>query len=404
MRNNVRTLAIIALTSGSLALAACDVTNPGPIPDEVLNVPEAVPGLVTGMSADFSVALGPLQEISGIVGDDMAHGGSYTAEGLWWRGILRAENMNGNWARMHRARWVAEQGIVRMQNGIAGYTYGKDTYSARANLYAGFANRMLGEHMCQAVFDGGPAEDYKNHFSRAETYFTEALNVATTINNTSLKQAALGGRAQVRAALGKWSEAVADAALVPTTFSYNSVFSTNSSRENNSFVSETWVRREYTVYLTPWATVFGDPRVQWDTIKTSSGAIQKGQDGKTNYFRQKKFTDLGTDIPLAKGQEMRLIEAEALLRGSDIGGAWAKVNLARAAYGMAALPVPATAAEAWPLFQKERAATLWNETRRFYDLRRFQTAAPPMKIGFLDGRDSCFPVSQEEADANPNIG
>ena len=399
MRTYVRTLAILALTAG---LTGCDVTNPGPLPDEELNVPEAVPGLVTGMSADFSVALGPLQEISGIVGDDMAHGGSYTAEGLWWRGIIDADDINGNWARMHRARWVAEQGIERLKE-IPNYTYGKDTYSVRANLYAGFANRMLGEHMCEAVYDGGPAEAYTTHFSRAETYFTEAFNLASALNNTSLKNAALAGRAQVRAALGRWSDAVADAAQVPTTFSFNAAFSTNSSRENNSFVSETWVRREYTVYLTPWAQVFGDPRVQWDTIKTSSGAIQKGQDGKTNYFRQRKFNDLGSDVALAKGQEMRLIEAEALLRSGDIAGAWAKVNLARVSYGMSASPVPGNATQAWPVFQFERAATLWNETRRFWDLRRFQNAPPPQTITFLNGRDSCFPISQEEKDANPNI-
>ena len=403
MTKTYRTLALWTLALGSLAAAGCEVTNPGPIPDEELNVPEAVPGLVTGMSADLSVALGPLQEISGIVGDDMYHGGSYTAEGLWNRGIIRPEDIDGNWSRMQRARWVAEEGIVRLQSAIPGYTYGNDTYSARANLYAGFANRMLGEHMCEAVFDGGPAEPFVKYFERAEAAFTEALTVATKINNTALKNAALAGRAQVRAAQGKWTEAAADAALVPITFSYNASFSTNTTRENNSFVSETWVRREYTVFNTQWAQTFGDPRVLWDTIKTSSGAIQKGQDGKTNYFRQRKFPDLGADVALAKGAEMRLIEAEALLRAGDLAGAWPKVNAARAAYSLAPLPVPATIAQAWPIFQKERAATLWNETRRFWDLRRFYVEQPPLKITFLEGRDKCFPISSEERDANPNL-
>lgn len=397
-----RTLAAWALAIGSLTTLGCEVTNPGPIPDEELNVPEAVPGLVTGMSADLSVALGPLQEISGIVGDDMYHGGSYTAEGLWNRGIIRPEDMDGNWARMQRARWVAEQGIERMK-AVPGYTYGNDTYSARANLYHGFANRLLGEHMCEAVFDGGPAEDFRKYFERAEAAFTEALAVATKINNTALKNAALAGRAQVRAAQGKWTEAAADAALVPIAFSYIATFSTNTSRENNSFASETWVRREYTVFNTQWAQTFGDPRVLWDTIKTSSGAIQKGQDGKTNYFRQRKFVDLGADVPLAKGAEMRLIEAEALLRANDLDNAWVKVNAARAGYSLGALPKPATITEAWPIFQKERAATLWNETRRFWDLRRFYTEPAPLKITFLEGRDKCFPISSEERDANPNL-
>jgi hypothetical protein len=397
-----RTLAAWTLTIATLATAGCEVTNPGPIADEELNVPAAVPGLVTGMSADLSVALGPLQEISGIVGDDMYHGGSYTAEGLWNRGIIRPEDMDGNWARMQRARWVAEEGIERMKS-IAGYTYGNDTLSVRANLLHGFANRMLGEHMCEAVFDGGPAESFTQYFVRAEAAFTEALTIATKINNTSGKNAALAGRAQARAALGKWAEAAADAAQVPITFSYLGRFSTNTTRENNSFVSETWVRREYTVFSTQWAQTFGDPRVLWDTIKTSSGAIQKGQDGKTNYFRQRKFTDLGADVALAKGAEMRLIEAEAALRAGDLNAAWVKVNAARAAYSMAALPVPATIAAAWPIFQKERAATLWNEARRFWDLRRFYTEQPPLKITFLEGRDKCFPISAEERDANPNL-
>lgn len=403
MTKTYRTLAAAALTIGSLSVAGCDVTNPGPIPDEELNVPEAVPSMVTGMSADLSVAMGPLQEISGIVGDDMYHGGSYTAEGLWNRGIIRPEDMGGNWSRMQRARWVAESGIERMKTSIPGYTYGNDTFSARANIYAGYANRMLGEHMCEAVFDGGPAEPFVKYFERAEAEFTEALTVATKINNTALKNAALSGRAQVRAAQGKWAEAAADAALVPISFSYTAFFSTNTTRENNSFVSETWVRREYTVFNTSWAKVFGDPRVLWDTIKTSSGAIQKGQDGKTNYFRQRKFIDLGSDVALAKGAEMRLIEAEALLRANDLDNAWVKVNAARASYSMAALAKPATIADAWPIFQKERAATLWNETRRFWDLRRFYAEQPPLKITFLEGRDKCFPISSEERDANPNL-
>lgn len=399
----IQTTTFRALATGLLlASAGCDITNPGPIPDADLNVPAAVSGLVTGMSADLSVALGPLQEISGIVGDDMYHGGSYTAEGLWNRGVIRPEDMNGNWARMHRARWVAEQGIQRMKQ-IDGYTYGGDTFSARANLYAGFANRMLGEHMCQAVFDGGPAENFQAHFSRAEAFFTEALTVATAINNTGLRQAALAGRAQVRAAQGKWSEAAADAALVPNTLVYNALFSTNTTRENNSFVAETWVRREYTVFNTQWATTFGDPRVPWDTLKTSSGAIQKGQDGKTNYFRQRKLQTLGDDVALAKGADMRLIEAEALLRSGDLAGAWAKVNAARAIYSMAPLAVPATAAAAWPVFQKERGATLWNETRRFFDLRRWNAEPSPIKNTFLDARDKCFPISLEEQNANPNL-
>src|SRR2546427_1112837 len=45
------------------------------------------------------------------------------------------------------------------------------------------------------------------------------------------------------------------------------------------------------LYNTNWAKVFNDARVPWDTIKTSNGAIQTGQDGKTPFFRQRKRSE-----------------------------------------------------------------------------------------------------------------
>ena len=40
---------------------------------------------------------------------------------------------------------------------------------------------------------------------------------------------------------------------------------------------ETNDRREYTVFNTQWAQVFRDPRVPWDTLKTTGGAVQVGR-------------------------------------------------------------------------------------------------------------------------------
>jgi hypothetical protein len=389
---------------GGLLLAGCDVTNPGPVLDENLNNPASVPVLVSGMSADVSMALGGggggggLLAISSLAGDDIWHGGSYVAQGLWVRGILNPDDMNAIWARMHRARWVAEDGLRRMA-AMENYTnFGNDTYSARANLYAGFANRMLGEHVCFSVIDGGPEEDFRNHFSRALGYFSEALTIATKINDATLKNAAYAGIAQILAAQGKWNEAADTAAKVPTNFVYYSLHSTNSSRENNDFVVETVTsRREYTVYNSRWATVTDDARVKW--VKTTL----KGQDGVTPYYRQQKYLDNGADVALAKGTDMLMIRAEAKLRANDIPGAWTLVNLQRVFYGMPALAVPATIEAAWATFQVDRAAVLWLEGRRFWDLRRWNAEAPPIKNTYLDDRDKCFPTSTEERIANKNI-
>lgn len=393
----------------TVALAGCqgffDVVNPGPLSDEELNVPAAVQGVVTGMSADFSVMFDYIVPVSGMASDEISHGGSYTAEGLWVRGIFRSEDVNGQWANMQRARWVAEHGIERMK-GVDGYAFDTNILSARAYLWAGLANRTLGEIACDAIIDGGPKQANSVYFTRAEAHYTEAIRIATAVGGTAgtaVANAAYGGRAAARAALGKWAEAVADAQRVPTNFVFNAVYSTNSSRENNEFVSETWVRREFTVWGTRWANVFKDPRVPWDTVKTASGAIQKGQDGKTNYFRQRKYPDLGAEIPLVKGTEMLMIRAEERLRAGDISGAYGHMNTARTFYGLPALTPAASLAQAWTDFKAERGATLWLEGRRWFDLRRWGAETGPMNDTFLTGRATCMPISQNELDANPNL-
>ena len=399
----------ITLAAFAGSVAGChgflDVTNPGPIEDTKLQDPEAVPALVVGMSADYANVLDEMVRITAIAGDELGHGGSYTQEGLWVRGIIRPEDVNDLWSRMHRVRFEAESGIERFKSFPAGsFDYGTSVYSARANLFAGLSNRQLGETTCAAVFDNGPQQSDSAYFERADTYFTEAIKIATVANGaTDVLNAAYGGRAAVRAWLGNWDAAVADAALVPTAFVYNAVFSTNSTRENNSLVQETYVRREFSLYNTSWAQVFKDPRVPWDTIKTSNGAIQTGQDGKTPYFRQAKYIDLGADIPVVKGTEMRLLQAEAALRKNDIAGAYNFINQARANYKMAALTPAADLATAWKTLEFERGATLWLEARRLWDLRRWGADPGPAKNTFLATRDKAVPISLEEYQTNPNF-
>lgn len=404
-----RASAAVAIT----AAAGCnffDVSNPGPIADDNLNVPSAMAGLTTGMSYDLSRAYDEVTQEASIMSDDLYHAGSYgPGEGLWNRGIIRPEDVNGSWGEMHRARWVAEQGIVRMKS-VLGTGYDTSPFAARANIYAGLSNRLLGELMCNSVFDGGPSGDHKLHFSRAEAQFTEAIRIATGLTGAlrdSLLRVAHGGRASVRAWQGNWTAAVTDAQLVPTSYVFVAPFSTNTAGENNDLAFETTTRSEFTVFNTQWATVFKDPRVPWDTVKTSSGALATGQDGRTTFFRQKKYLNLASDIPMVKGTEMLLLRAEAALRNNDVAGAMTLINQARAFYNTAATPLPpltaTSAAEAWPILQKERGATLWLEARRFWDLRRWNAETGPAKNSFLDDRDKCIPISLNETQSNPNL-
>jgi hypothetical protein len=394
---------IPAALSLALLTGACgdlfEVTNPGPIQDELLNRQDAVPGLVVGMSGDLSAAINSTLALISIASDDLAHGGSYTEQGLWYRGIILEDGINGQWANMQRARWVAESGIERMKE-ILGDGYEADINSARANVLAGYANRLLGENVCDAVIDGGEKQAHTIHFSRGEAYFTEGLRLATALNNTPLRNAALAGRASMRAWQGNWADAAADAQQVPTNFRFDATFSLNSTREYNDLVTETWVRFEYTVYNTPWAQIRGDPRVPWDTLKGPGGGVRNGQDGKTPFFQQKKYVDRGSEVPLAKGTEMRILQAEAALRSNDLAGFTDRVNEARAFNNLTAISQPANADDAWTILKRERGAIVWIEGRRLWDLRRWNAEG---KDSFLTDRDKCIPISRNEIDSNPNL-
>lgn len=382
-------------------LVACDlsVTNPGPIQDSQLNNAAVMGALVNGMSGDLSVAVGQVAGDAALIGDGLTNASNLVAPGHFAAGIVSPEDVNADWADMQRARWTAETGLVRMKT-VLGSGFESNANTPRAYLYGGFANRLLGENSCQAVIDGGAPQSDSVYFQRADSLFTRAIALATAQNNATILNAAYGGRASVRADLGNWSGAVADARMVPVAFHFDATMSTNTPRENNNVAQNTVVAAQYSVYGTQWSRT--DPRTPWDTAKTSSGAVQKGQNGTTPWFKQGKYKTLASPIPLTKGSEMLLIQAEAALQNGDVSGAVTLINQERAFYSLTPVAA-ATADAAWPILEKERGAVLWLEGRRLWDLRRWNAASGPAHNGFLDNRDKCMPISANEAASNPNV-
>jgi hypothetical protein len=399
----MRITRIVPVLLAGLVSGACDlsVTNPGPVQDSQLNTPAAIPALVNGMSGDLSLALGTFLGGDGgpVMTDELVHSGNFAAPNDYAVGVITPADVDGPYQRMQRARWVAEDGLRRMHT-VLGDAFETNPDTPRAYLYAGFANRLLGENSCQAVIDGGPAESDSVYFQRAESLFTRANVTAAALGNTTIATAALAGRASVRAALGDWANAVVDAAQVPPTFVFNAIFSLNSSRENNDLAYQTHVRREMTVWGTQWAATNSDPRTPWDTVFTASRKVQTGNDGHTPFFRQDKYVTLADGIPLAKGTEMLLLRAEAALRQGDLATMTGFINQERAVYGLAPVAQPGTVAEAWPLLQRERGAVLWLEGRRLWDLRRWYVEGIN---SFLNGRDKCMPFGASELASNPHL-
>ena len=405
--NKTRTTMLGALLA-AFAVTGCDesifdVKNPGRILDDDLNTAAGVRSLVTGMSSDFSASYDNLAFTTAILSDEIVGSGSYFSTGRYRRGLFDSEDANGFWAGVQRARWVAEAGLLRMQS-IEGYQFDGNPETARAYLFAGLANRWFGENFCMTVFsapydeenagpggevDTGDAMPREAAFQRAVPLLQAAIQHGTSAGLPEIVNAANGGLAQVYVGLNDATNALAHASRVPTDFVFAAAYSSNSGRETSQIWNETHGRHEISAWMTLAGTVGeGDPRTPWtDCSADGSGCPSgNGADGPTIHFRQEKYPTRDDDIPLVKGTEMRLIEAEAALVNGDLAGAMAKINEARANYGLDALESDGTIGEitggeegganptsmsGWDILDRERHLTLWLEGRRLWDLNRW---------------------------------
>ncbi|MXV94541.1 MAG: RagB/SusD family nutrient uptake outer membrane protein [Gemmatimonadetes bacterium] len=443
-----RTSRTRALVLGALVAAfastGCDesifeVKNPGRILDDDLNTSRGVGSLVTGMSADFSAGYDDLSFTTARLSDEIVGSGSYFSTGRYRRGLYDSEDSNPYWAEVQRARWVAEAGLIRMSE-IEGYQFEGNAETARAYLFAGMANRWFGENFCQTVFsepynaespgpggetDTGDAMERDAAFRRAIPLLEAAVRNANSSGQSDVATAAQGGLAQVYLGLGDMQNAVANAAKVPTDFVFAAAYSSNSGRETSQIWNETHGRHEISAWMTLAGTVgAGDPRTPWTDCSDPSSVCPSGNgaDGQTIHYRQEKYPTRDDDIPLVKGTEMRLIEAEAALMAGDLATAMAKVNEMRAHHGLDPLESDGTigtitggdggganmtSMSGWDILDRERHLTLWLEGRRLWDLHRWNHP-------HLDGggvvyeatvarRASCMPIALDECQVNEKV-
>ncbi len=351
----------------------CDVTNPGTILDTDLNDELVLDALVTGMSRDHATMMDGIAFDIAIASGEMTGGGSYFETGLLRRGILNREDQNFEWGSQHRARWVAEAGLVRMDS-VLGAAYVGDSRVARAFLFAGLAHRTLGETTCFAVIDGSGVLNHEVHFDSAVVRADSAVYHGQLAGTNDVVTAAYGVRAQANAARGNWTAAAADAAMVPTDFVYETLLDVNG--PENVMYNETWGRPEMSVYNTMADRRGPDPRAPFTdcTVTPRPGDCRssQGADGATPFYLQYKYDEVGSDIAVVKGTEMRLIEAEAFLRNNDLTSAMGKINEVRTFHGLADVaPAPATINDGWVVLDHERELTLWMEGRRWHDARRW---------------------------------
>ena len=433
------------------AVSACEVINPGPIQDEFLVREESREGLVNGSQRRLSEGIGWIGYTGALVTRQIMPGGqtgSYGHNVLAQGGYIAPGGYGGYFNDGQQARFIAETALKL-------FAESEDPVDsevvAQANVWAGFSNRLLGENWCEAIIDGSELLPGSDYLRRAEEQFTTALSLNP---GETLRMAATAGRASVRAFLGDWGGAAADAGGVPSGFEYSVASDANVASTRNV---PQWANAR-TPYLafTMWNTYYGpqpdmmaggapirasgyyqetgDPRTEWfeDPSFPWSNASLLGY-GQTPWFNQAKYGDPNDSYNIASGPEMRLIETEAQLNSGNWQAAMTIINNLRASYttnetmlhpgGMPLEPRDAMSLEgAWAYLKRERAIELFLEARTLGDQRRWLENGTPGDLELPDFEriseifsDSprgteisgqarlCFDVPDSERERNPNV-
>lgn len=404
-----------------LGTAACDTTvvNPGRVQEAFLFEAAAHEAIVKGIGRAMAEAQNWVGYTSAAITREIHPSGSTGSFGIqveWQNGELDYETVDAHWNTSQRARWWGDDGIAK----IAETGTDDQDLVAEANLWSGYAYRLLGENFCESVIDGQAPGARSVYLDRAAERFTQAAN----LGSGDIAKAAVAARASVKAFMGDWAGAVADAGSVEDDFIWHLPYFANegdATRNRIQWASQAEPYKAHTVKFTKYEEIGlssnnpdGDPRVPFRvTTETGDAAVQCC--GQVPWWPQTKYEDSGADIPLSKGAEMRLIEAEAQLVAGDWEAAMEKINGVRTAAGMPEAEA-ANAEETWQALFEERGVVLWLEGRRLGDFFRWARDGRPdgrhelekpsgdQNVGsHLVQQDLCFPIARGERETNPNI-
>jgi len=412
MKKTARLLALLAVAL-LVPQAGCNdplrVTIPFIVPPDALADSAALATIRAGVIGDFAIAYsGDHPDGSGGVGEGV----------IMYGGLLADEWVNSEtfptrievdartiavtnadvdlWYRLlHRARRSAEVAAAR-------YAAVADADPGHAEVLAleGYTYIFFAETFCSGVpvstlnADGtityGQPLSRDSLLARAIARFDAAIAVTTDPDITSL--ASVGkGRALVDDS--NFTAAATAVAAVPTSFSYASEHSENTSRQENGVFNGNAIDIRYSAADAEGANGFpfrgvADPR----TTQVLNGV---GFDQSTDQWNQLRYGSRKAGVTVATGVEARLIEAEAALQADTTTGTAAfytalndpRANAAARSYFD---PNPSSAGAGAPigvlpnltatdatnaggainLLFNERARWLWLTAHRLGDLRR----------------------------------
>jgi hypothetical protein len=284
----------------------------------------------------------------------------------------------------------------------------------------------LGDASTGAAVYGTTSYTNAQIYDIAKSHLDSALTLAPAGTGTSaadtIRFAAQIALGRLLIEQGKFSDAAAAVATVPTAFQLRATFSLTSG--SNQIWSLNTSAKRWTVgdsfdlsgvikNAIPFASA-KDPRLPVTGTTTGTSTAGRGFDNSTNLVFQTLYTRVDP-TPMLSGLDARLIEAEAKLNASDIAGMMTILNTLRTnpqnlgavtTAAMPALATPATQAAATDLLFREKAFWTFSRGQRLGDLRRLirlygrtQDNVFPSGTFFKGGSygpDVNFPVTVDE--------
>jgi hypothetical protein len=393
---------------------------PALIEETTLQQPANAPVIVAGVVADFECAFASYVATMGTLSDELADAQANAA--IW--DIDRRTNFpstglfatggcggfGGVYTPVSAARYQADNALRLLDSWTDAEVPGRQALIARTAAYAGYSLILLGEGFCSAAIDLGPELTPAQVFAEAESRFTRAITTATTVGGAtgdSIRFMALVGRARARINQAKYAEAAADAALVPTGFTFNARYSAATGRSENRVFRVNNTTGQITV----------DPTFRNLTVGTTADArvpvVDANRGGslpQVRLFTQTKYNSLTAPIPIASWREARLIQAEAAAQAGNAATAVGFINELRTRTGVA-LPTYSSsdAAAVRTQIVEERRRELFLESHRLFDTIRFNVPLSPApgaafpNGGGQYGNNKCLPLPDIERLNNPNI-
>ena len=387
-----------------------EVDNPTNIEDEGLNDPRMLPAIANSPQGVFSIGYDNVLVHAGTVADEINFVTTYTLYLEFDLGVMDSPSHERDllYRDMSVARWVADDVIVRLGELLP--SPDSDRRMADAHYWSGLSRVVLADHFEEVPIDAGPPNTPAAMYEQSLPFFDRVVQIAGAAGDANLQAAAMGSKARAlrslyfergmqgsdfAAALQAAEQALAAKSDYWLDLGYELPGSSNWAYERlNTGVIDHIMDPRYANMIDPVSGEL-DPRIQHTALV---GVARNGRE----HYHQLKYSVFGSDIPVSRWQEARLVAAEAHLVAGNLSGAVGQINLVRADAGLPAFS--STDVDAiYDQLKYERRVEFWLEGRRWQDHRYYGSIPQEWELlQAAKGVSRRWPVSAEERDRNEN--